>query len=142
MALPDPLQRGPVSPALTLMDLAQTTHAPTAMEPTPARQAAVTPELRLSGTASLGALSADDARLLALRRACALLEQLESERQALDRRLEESRRLDPMRQVAGRTSLDRAVEDTRRLVRELDELLCSAAEGARTAARTHPKDPR
>ncbi len=127
-----------------LMDLAPSPHGLNMPEAAAARPAVAPshPGLRLSGTASLAALAGDDPRLLALRQACALLEQLEAERQALDRRLEESRRSDPMRQVAGRTSLDQAVEDTRRLVRELDELLCSAAEGAGTAALTHPKDPR
>lgn len=96
--------------------------------------------LRLAGTAALGAISADDPRLTALRRACALLESLEAERKALEQRLEAARRLDPMRQATGRTSLDAAVEETRELVRQLDELLCSAAEGARTVATTHPKD--
>jgi hypothetical protein len=100
------------------------------------------PELRLAGTASLASIAPDDPRLVALRRACALLEELEAERAALRRRLEESRRLDPMQQVCGRSSLDRAAEDTRRLVHDLDRLLCDAAEGARTAAHTHPKDSR
>ena len=98
--------------------------------------------LRLAGTASLGSLPTDDPRLLALRRACALLEELETERAALDRRLAEARRLDPMRQASGCTSLDRAVEETRRLVRELDEALCRAAESARGASATHPKELR
>jgi hypothetical protein len=102
----------------------------------------VSPSLRLAGTASLGSLAPDDRRLAALRRACALLEQLEGERDALNRRLEEARRLDPMRQVAGRTSLDNAVDQTKLLIREIDDLLCAAAEGARTVALTHPKDSR
>jgi hypothetical protein len=97
--------------------------------------------LRLAGTASLGSLPADDPRLIALRRACALVEELEAERNALDRRLAEARRADPMRQASGRTSLDQAVEEARRLVRELDDVLCSAAESARAVATTHPKDP-
>ena len=96
--------------------------------------------LRLAGTAALGALAADDARLTALRRACALLEALEAERRALDQRLESAKRIDPMRQATGRTALDAAVEETRELIRQLDEILCAAADGARTASTTHPKD--
>jgi hypothetical protein len=126
------------------MDLAPAPHCLNTTETADGRTEVLPPAtgLRLTGTASLASLPADDPRLLALRRACALLEQLEADRHALDRRLEESRRIDPMRQVAGRTSLDLAVEETRRLVLELDELLCSAAEGAGTVAQTHPKDPR
>jgi hypothetical protein len=96
--------------------------------------------LRLAGTSALNAVPADDPRLAALRRACALLEGLEVERRALDQRLEAARKLDPMRQATGRTALDAAVEETRELVRQLDELLCSAAESARSASLTHPKD--
>ena len=101
-------------------------------------------ELRLSGTAALGVIAADDVRLVALRQACALLETLEAESQSLDLRLEASKRLDPMRHVLGKTSLESAIDQTRTLIRELDEHLCAAAESARaasrTVARTHPKD--
>lgn len=103
-------------------------------------QAMTATSLRLAGTASLGSLPADDPRLVALRRACALVEELEGERDAMDRRLAEARRADPMRQASGRTSLEQAVDDARRLVRELDEVLCRAAESARSAGTTHPKD--
>lgn len=101
-------------------------------------------ELRLSGTAALGAIAPDDVRLVALRQACALLETLKAESQSLDLRLEASKRLDPMRHVLGKTSLESAIDQTRILIRELDEHLCAAAESARaasrTVARTHPKD--
>lgn len=96
--------------------------------------------LRLAGTAALGTLAADDPRLAALRRACTLLEALEADRRALDQRLESAKRMDPMRQATGRTALDAAVEETRELIRQLDEILCAAADGARTTATTHPKD--
>lgn len=128
------------------MDLATPPRPTTTRDPQPASPAAsdvarpLPATLRLAGTAALGALAADDPRLAALRRACALLEALEAERRALDQRLEAARRLDPMRQATGRTALDAAVEETRELVRQLDELLCSAAEGARAAATTQPKD--
>jgi len=88
----------------------------------------------------LASIDPADPRLAALRHACAVLESLEAERRALDLRLESARRLDPMRQVSGRTSLDAAVDETRALIRELDEALSAAAEGARLAAATHPKD--
>ncbi|MBL9140404.1 MAG: hypothetical protein JNK53_00935 [Phycisphaerae bacterium] len=96
-------------------------------------QAAVAPEgdLRLSGTVALSGLSPDDPRLDALRQACALLEALENERRQLDLRLATANRLDPMRVVTGRTSLDEAVEDTRALIRQLDLMLCEAADRAR-----------
>ena len=114
------------------MDLAQTPRPNTREgRPAPVRPVAADvagSDLRLAGTASLTALPTDDPRLAALRRACALLESLEAERQALDQRLESARRLDPMRHVSGKTSLDVAVEETRALIRELDELLCAAAE--------------
>jgi len=101
-------------------------------------------ELRLSGTAALGVIAPNDARLVALRQACALLETLEAESQSLDLRLEASKRSDPMRHVLGKTSLESAIDQTRTLIRELDEHLCAAAESARaasrTVARTHPKD--
>lgn len=129
------------------MDLATPPRSTATRDPQPAPSAArdvarpLTPAaLRLAGTAALGTLPSDDPRLAALRRACALLETLEAERRALDQRLEVGRRLDPMRQATGRTALDAAVEETRELVRQLDELLCSAAEGARAVATTHPKD--
>lgn len=91
--------------------------------------------MRLSGTAALGALKPDDARLHALRQACALLEALEHERRQFDQRLISANRHDPMRVVTGRTALDEAVEDTRALIRQLDELLCEAADEARRATR-------
>ena len=69
---------------------------------------------------------------------------LEAESQSLDLRLEAAKRLDPMRHVLGKTSLESAIDQTRTLIRELDEHLCAAAESARaasrTVARTHPKD--
>jgi hypothetical protein len=126
-----------------LMDLASPPTRPAApTQPEDRSSGVAASALRLAGTASLGSLPPDDPRLLALRRACALLEELEAERAALDRRLAEARRIDPMRQASGRTSLDHAAEETRRLVRELDEALCRAAESARGASATHPKDPR
>ena len=65
---------------------------------------------------------------------------LEAEAAALDRRLAEAHRMDPMRQVRGSTALEAAAAEARLLVRELDELLCAAAEDARrSAGRTHPK---
>jgi len=132
----------------TRMDLASPTRPSTRDPATPAPvPAAALPRgtdssnaLRLSGTVALGSIPADDPRLAALRRACALLESLEAERRALDLRLESARRLDPMRQATGRTALDAAVAETRELVRQLDELLCTAAESARAAGTTHPRD--
>lgn len=123
------------------MDLAPTPRTPTLESPSGpiAAPQAGPVALRLVGTAALGGLAADDPRLIALRRACALLESLDAERQALDQRLEAARRIDPMRHATGRTSLDAAVEDTQGLIRQLDEQLCAAAEAARLSARTHPK---
>jgi hypothetical protein len=97
-------------------------------------------DLRLVGTSALGVLSPDDPRLAALRRACALLESLEADRRQLDQRLVAGNRRDPMRVVTGRTSLDEAVDETRALIRQLDDMLCDAAERIRLSARTHPKD--
>lgn len=88
-------------------------------------------DLRLTGTAALDVLPADDPRLHALRQACALLEALELERRQLDQRLVAANKHDPMRVVTGRTSLDEAVEDTRAFIRQLDDMLCEAAETAR-----------
>ena len=105
-----------------------------------ASPAATSAALRLAGTSALASIDPADPRLVALRRACALLDSLEAERRALDLRLEAARRIDPMRQVSGRTSLDAAVEETRSLIRELDEALSAAAESARLASTTHPKD--
>lgn len=121
------------------MDLATPTRIPPA-DPAPGSSPGVPSILRLAGTAALGTIAADDPRLIALRHACALLESLEAERQALDQRLDAARRIDPMRHATGRTSLDAAVAETRALVRELDELLCAVAESARAASRTHPKE--
>lgn len=92
----------------------------------------------MAGTAALGALNAEDPRLQALRRACALLEHLEAERRQLNQRLITSNRRDPMRVVTGRTSLDEAVEETRDLIRQLDDMLCEAAEEARRSNRGTP----
>ena len=97
-------------------------------------------DLRLAGTAALAAISPSDPRLTALRQACALLETLEAEGRALDQRLAAARRIDPMRQASGQTSLETAMEETRALIRQLDDLLCEAAESARSTGITHPKD--
>jgi hypothetical protein len=97
-------------------------------------------DLRLAGTAALAAISPSDPRLTALRQACALLETLEAEARALDQRLAAARRIDPMRQASGQTSLETAMEETRTLIRQLDDLLCQAAESARCTGTTHPKD--
>ncbi len=95
-------------------------------------------ELRLSGTLALGGVSADDPRLAALRQACALLEALEGERRLLDQRLMSANRQDPMKVVTGRTALDEAVEDTRALIRQLDLILCEAADQARRTTLHEP----
>lgn len=96
--------------------------------------------LRLAGTTALSDLPRGDPRLAALSAACAVAAALEAEAAALDRRLAESHRADPMRQVRGTTSLEAAAAEARAMVRELDELLCDAAESARrSAGRTHPK---
>lgn len=92
--------------------------------------------VRLAGTPALAELPASDLRLQALRRACALLEQLEAERRQLDQRLISANRHDPMRVVTGRTSLDDAVDTARDVIRQMDDLLCEAAERARQASRT------
>lgn len=92
-------------------------------------------DLRLAGTAALDILAPNDARLEALRRACTVLEQLEAERRKLDQRLISANRADPMRVVTGKTSLDEAVEATRDLIRQLDDMLCEAAEQARRTAK-------
>jgi len=97
-------------------------------------------DLRLAGTAALASISPSDPRLTALRQACALLETLEAEARALDQRLAAARRIDPMRQASGQTSLETAMEETRTLIRQLDDLLCQAAESARSIGTTHPKD--
>lgn len=126
------------------MDIAAPTR-PTqrSLTPTPPEGAAVQSPLRLSGTVALRHVPADDPRLQALSRACALLEALEAESKALDRRLTDANRVDPMRHVRGQTSLEAALAETRALVRELDDLLCEAAEGARRqAGRTQPKGSR
>lgn len=96
--------------------------------------------LRLAGTSALSDLPANDPRLAALSAACAVVAALEAEAAALDRRLADAHRTDPMRQVRGSTSLEAAAAEARSLVRELDELLSAAAEDARRGAgRTHPK---
>lgn len=96
--------------------------------------------LRLAGTSALSDLPANDPRLAALSAACAVVAALEAEAAALDRRLAEAHRVDPMRQARGSTSLEAAAAEARSMVRELDELLCTAAEDARrSAGRTHPK---
>lgn len=95
-------------------------------------------DLRLAGTAALGTLPAGDERLAALQQACALLEQLEAERRRLDERLITGNRKDPMRVVTGKTCLDEAVENTRDLIKQLDDLLCEAAETARKSGQPQP----
>jgi hypothetical protein len=45
-----------------------------------------------------------------------------------------------MRQASGQTSLETAMEETRTLIRQLDDLLCEAAECARSTGTTHPKE--
>lgn len=127
------------------MDLAQQTHpivSETLSSQSSAGSSATRNDLKLVGTAALSALHPDDRRLVALRQACSLLETLLAEREALNQRLESANRLDPMRHASGRTSLDTAVEETRTLITQIDELLCSAAESVRTTSLTHPKDAR
>jgi hypothetical protein len=96
--------------------------------------------LRLSGTSALSDLPSNDPRLAALSAACAVAAALEAEAAALDRRLADAQRVDPMRQIRGCTALEAAAAEARSLMRELDEMLCAAAEDARrSAGRTHPK---
>ncbi|MBU3684206.1 MAG: hypothetical protein FGM39_09395 [Phycisphaerales bacterium] len=126
------------------MDIAAPTR-PTqrSLPPAPPEGPAVSSPLKLSGTVALRDVPSDDPRLQALSRACALLEALEAEAKALDRRLADANRVDPMRHVRGQTSLEAAMAETRTMVRELDDLLCTAAEDARRqAGRTQPKGSR
>jgi hypothetical protein len=126
-----------MDPVHTTRTTAPGPHAPTIPSSSSALAEA---DLRLVGTSALGVLDPDDPRLAALRRACVLLESLEAERHRLDQRLLAGNRRDPMRVVTGRTSLDEAVDETRALIRELDDMLCEAAEAIRLSARTHPKE--
>jgi hypothetical protein len=125
------------------MDIASPTRPKQRETPTNARPGAgvaAESSLRLSGTTALSGLPEGDPRLAALSAACAIAATLEAEAAALDRRLADAHRVDPMRQVRGTTSLEAAAAEARALVRELDELLCAAADEARrSAGRTHPK---
>lgn len=72
----------------------------------------------------------DGAAMAALRDACRLLDRLKSDREMLEERLAAARRVDPVRQVTGESSLDRACRETEELIRLIDEYLSETAERA------------
>lgn len=82
-------------------------------------------------------LSRPDAILIKTRvaraRAESLLEGLLEAKSASEQRLAESRRNDPLKQVTGRSSLDNAIDATRRMIETLDR---NMAEFRREAARS------
>jgi len=85
-------------------------------------------KLRLAGTQRLDDGAQDAEAMAALREACRLLEQLKLDRERLEERLASVKRLDPIRQVCGESSMDRACRETEELIRRVDELLAETAE--------------
>lgn len=71
---------------------------------------------------------ADEEALHALREACRLLEQLKQDRACIEERLSAARRIDPLKVVTGRSSLERACCETEELIRRIDEYLTETAE--------------
>ena len=67
-----------------------------------------------------------DRTRLARRRAEALLESLLEAKAASESRLAESRRADHLKQVTGKSSLENAIESTRRMIAMLDRSLAEA----------------
>ncbi|MCC7390081.1 MAG: hypothetical protein IT431_15080 [Phycisphaerales bacterium] len=67
----------------------------------------------------------------ARRDAALLLENLLAERTAWERRLADDKRSDLLKQVTGRSSLDAAIDSTRRMLDTLDRTLAEAEGGAR-----------
>jgi hypothetical protein len=55
--------------------------------------------------------------------ACALLETLLAAKRSSERNLAEIRRTDLVKQVTGRSSMDNAIESTRRLIKSFDQVL-------------------
>lgn len=70
--------------------------------------------------------------------ACRLLDRLTLERDRCEQRFAEAGRSDPLKVVTGRTAMDNAVDDTRDMIRHMDELL---AETGRALNRRMPARP-
>ncbi len=70
--------------------------------------------------------------------ACRLLGRLTLERDRCEQRFAEAGRSDPLKVVTGRSAMDNAVDDTRDMIKHMDELL---AETGRELNRRMPAGP-
>lgn len=71
--------------------------------------------------------------------AAMVLETLVAEREASERRLAEVRRVDLLKHVTGRSSLDTAIDTTRRMIEALDRGLAEAERGPRSGYSLTPE---